>query len=109
MSWSRSSTATGRLARALANRAAFPVDVNREDREQLLRVPGLGLKSVERMVRLRRLKRLTLEDVRRLARSVEKVRPFIVTADWSPGGSTDRADLRRLMPKEAEPQQLALF
>ena len=33
-----------KLAWALRNRGAFPVDVNRADREALLRVPGLGTK-----------------------------------------------------------------
>ena len=36
-----------KLAWALRNRGAFPVDVNRADREALLRVPGLGTKVVD--------------------------------------------------------------
>lgn len=96
-----------KLAWALTHREDFPVDVNRADRERLLRVPGLGVKSVERMLDVRRFKRLALEDVRRLARTIAKLKPFIITADWSPGGLTDRADLRaRLTP---EPRQMALF
>jgi putative DNA modification/repair radical SAM protein len=96
-----------KLAWALGHRERFPVDVNRADREALLRVPGLGVKSVDRLIRLRRLKRITLEDVRRLSRSLTSVRPFIVAADWSPGAATDAADLRaRLAP---EPEQLSLF
>ena len=35
-----------KLAWALVNRALFPVDVNTAEREELLRVPGLGVKSV---------------------------------------------------------------
>jgi putative DNA modification/repair radical SAM protein len=92
---------------ALANRGRFPVDVNRADRELLLRVPGLGLSSVERLLTLRRHKRVRLEDVRRLCRNLTKVQPFIVCADWSPGALTDRADLK---PAVAEaPRQLSLF
>jgi putative DNA modification/repair radical SAM protein len=96
-----------KLAWALRNRGDFPVDVNAADRERLLRVPGLGVKSVDRLLDLRRLKRVTLEDVRRLARGVEKLKPFLVTDDWSPGALADRADLRaRLAPP---PAQLDLF
>jgi len=40
-----------KLAWALQNRATFPVDVNRAEREALLRVPGLGVKSVDRCCR----------------------------------------------------------
>jgi putative DNA modification/repair radical SAM protein len=96
-----------KLAWALRNRGDFPVDLNAADRERLLRVPGLGVRSVDRLLDLRRLKRVTLEDVRRLARGLAKLKPFIVTADWRPGPLTDRADLReRLAPP---PAQLSLF
>jgi putative DNA modification/repair radical SAM protein len=98
-----------KLAWALANRHRFPVDINRADREMLLRVPGFGTKSVDRMIQVRRLKRLTLEDVRRLARTIAKIRPFIIADDWSPGALTDRDDLRARMPREAAAAQLSLF
>ena len=96
-----------KLAWALRNRGDFPVDLNAADRERLLRVPGLGVKVVDRLIELRRVKQVRLEDVKRLARSLAKLKPFIVAADWTPGGLTDRADLRqRLAP---EPRQLSLF
>jgi putative DNA modification/repair radical SAM protein len=96
-----------KLAWALRNRGDFPVDVNVADRERLLRVPGLGVKAVDRLIDVRRFKQLTLEDVRRLSRGLEKLKPFIVTADWRPGALTDRADLReRVAPP---PEQLSLF
>lgn len=96
-----------KLAWALANRAMFPVDVNRATREALLRVPGLGTRVVDRILSTRRHHGLRLEDVGRLCQSIAKVRPFIVAADWSPGASTDREDLRdRLRPKA---KQLELF
>ena len=90
-----------KLAWALSHREAFPVDVNKADREALLRTPGLGVKTVDRIIALRRQKRLRLEDVRRLARGLAKVKPFIVAEDWTPGGLTDRADLRaRVAPEQ---------
>lgn len=98
-----------KLAAALKNRGAFPVDVNTAEREALLRVPGLGVRSVDTLIDVRRFKALTLEDVKRTCRGIEKVRPFIVTSDWSPGGLTDRENLRAWLPKEPEPEQLSLF
>ncbi|MGZ3274101.1 MAG: putative DNA modification/repair radical SAM protein [Caulobacteraceae bacterium] len=97
-----------KLGWALANRGRFPVDVNRGDREGLLRVPGLGVSSVDRLIALRRQKRVRLEDVKRLCRNIAKVRPFVVCEDWSPGALTDRADLKAALPVE-EPRQLTLF
>jgi putative DNA modification/repair radical SAM protein len=96
-----------KLAWALKHRGDFPVDLNTAERERLLRVPGLGVKVIDRLIETRRHRVLRLEDVRRLARGLTKLKPFIVTADWTPGGLTDRADLReRLTPA---PQQLSLF
>lgn len=96
-----------KLAWALDNRHRFPVDVNRADREALLRVPGLGTKAVKRMLETRRIRRLRLEDVGRLCASVAKVRPFIVADGWSPGGTLDDGALRARL--QAAPQQLTLL
>ncbi|MBF0678428.1 MAG: putative DNA modification/repair radical SAM protein [Devosia sp.] len=96
-----------KLAWALKERARFPVDVNFADREMLLRVPGLGVRSVDRIISSRRLTRLRLSDVARIAGSIDKVRPFITASDWSPGGQIDDVKLRqRLTPP---PQQMSLF
>ena len=94
-----------KLAWALRNRGDFPVDVNTAPRETLLRVPGLGVKVVDRILGTRRHTRLTLADIGRLSRRVNKLKPFLVCADWSPGALTDRADLRARM----QPRQLDLF
>ena len=96
-----------KLAWALKFRDYFPLDVNRASREQLLRVPGLGTKAVDRLIKSRRWRKIMLDDVARLTVSIAKVRPFIVTGDWRPTMLTDRADLRSLLaPKQ---KQLELF
>ena len=96
-----------KLAWALKFRESFPVDVNRAPKEQLLRVPGLGTKAVGRILKSRRWRSITLDDVARLTVSIVKVRPFITTADWRPTLLTDRADLKSLVtPRET---QLDLF
>jgi putative DNA modification/repair radical SAM protein len=96
-----------KLAWALKHRESFPVDVNRAPREALLRVPGLGVKAVDRLIASRRHRRLRLDDVARLTVSVVKVRPFLIAEDWRPTLLTDRADLaQRLKPKVT---QLELF
>lgn len=96
-----------KLAWALANRAAFPVDVNKATREMLLRVPGFGTKSVHRILKARRNGALGYDDLRRIGALVKKAKPFIVARDWQPGGLTDAANLRaRFAPP---PEQLSLF
>ncbi|MEQ9315071.1 MAG: helix-hairpin-helix domain-containing protein, partial [Henriciella sp.] len=96
-----------KLAWALKNRGHFPVDVNRASRGDLLRVPGLGPKSVKRIIAARRHGRLRLDGLSRIVHSLKTALPFIVAADWSPGGLTDEAGLRsRFAPP---PEQLSLF
>ena len=93
-----------KLAWALRHRERFPVDLNRAERALLLRVPGLGKRTVERIIAMRRVRAVRLDDLQRL----RAVRPFVVAA--GAGGTAqglDASDLRaRLTPK---PQQLDLF
>ena len=96
-----------KLAWALKFRDGFPVDVNRASKEQLLRIPGLGTKAVDRILLSRRWRKLRLDDVARLTLSIRKIRPFITTVDWRPTLLTDRSDLRSLVAPKQE--QLELF
>ena len=90
-----------KLAWALAHRERFPVDVNRAPKEMLLRVPGLGVKAVGRMLQARRVRRLRAVDLERLHVPVAKVLPFVELADHRPGRTDDRADLGSRMVAEA--------
>jgi putative DNA modification/repair radical SAM protein len=96
-----------KLAWALRHRGIFPVDVNRAPREMLLRVPGLGVKAVNRILASRRHRRLRLDDVARLTTSIRKLRPFLIASDWRPVQLSDQADLRGQMTPA--PAQLDLF
>ncbi len=96
-----------KLAWALANRALFPLDVNRASREMLLRVPGFGVKTVSRILSTRRHRALRYEDLTRMGASMKKAKAFITAGGWSPGALTDSIDLRsRFTPP---PQQLSLL
>ena len=95
-----------KLAWALRNRDRFPVDVNRADRRELLRVPGLGARNVGRIVRLRRWHRVRVDDLARLRVPLGRALPFLLAADHSPGSLPDRLDLRRRIAKR---DQLDLF
>jgi putative DNA modification/repair radical SAM protein len=96
-----------KLAWALENRDRFPVDINHAPYEELLRIPGLGVRAAKKIVSVRRHRTLRLDDVARLTRSLANMRPFIVALDWCPTNLLDGARLRdRLRPK---PAQLDLF
>ena len=97
-----------KTAWALKHRADFPVDINRAPREMLLRVPGMGVKTVNAVLRSRRQRRLRLDDLGRLTRSIDRLRPFVIAADWRPLALADSAVLRPTLVK-AERSQLELF
>lgn len=95
-----------KLAFALRNRHLFPVDVNRADKEMLLRVPGFGTKSVKRILASRRHGALRYDDLWKLGATMKNAQPFISTVDWSPRHLTDHAELRA---RFVAPKQLPLF
>ncbi len=96
-----------KLAWAMAHPERFPVDLNRAPKEMLLRVPGIGVKAVDRMLQTRRVRLLRSDDLKRLHLSPAKVLPFVVLPDHRPAPQADPAvmaqRLRRL------PQQASLF
>jgi putative DNA modification/repair radical SAM protein len=92
-----------KLAWALKNRERFPVDVNKGPREMLLRVPGLGTRAIDKIIAARRFTKLRLAHLARLSPGIKRGLPFLIAADHSPAGLTDRADLRRKV------QQMSLF
>ena len=95
-----------KTAWALRHRGLFPVDVNRAAREELLRVPGLGVRSVDRVLKIRRFRQIRWADLKRLRVPLKRARPFLVTADGG-GKRLDSVDLaERFAPK---PTQLSLF
>lgn len=96
-----------KLSWALAHRATFPVDVNRAPREMLLRVPGLGVKAVNSILRTRPYRRLRVEDLKRLTPTARKALPFICLEGWTPGALVDSVDLRQRFTKPSK--QLDLF
>ena len=96
-----------KLAWALQHRELFPVDVNTAPREMLLRIPGLGVKTADRLIAARRHRRMRMDDLARLRLPVAKLMPFVAAADHHPGATLDGAHLaKRFEPKS---EQLALL
>jgi predicted DNA-binding helix-hairpin-helix protein len=97
-----------KLAWALRHRERFPVDLATAEREMLLRVPGLGVRAVDRILAARRHRRLRLEDLARMRVPLAKARPFIVVPDHNPGTLLDAARLEPLLRREAGQLSLPL-
>jgi predicted DNA-binding helix-hairpin-helix protein len=97
-----------KMAWALAHPDRFPVDLNHAPREMLLRVPGLGIKAVDRMLQSRRVRRLRSDDLARLRVPVKKVLPFVLLPDHRPG-PTAREPAARAVASSDAGAQAALF
>lgn len=96
-----------KLAWALRHRERFPLDVNTAPRELLVRVPGLGLRSAEAILRARRHRRLGEVELRCLGVVLSRALPFLQFAGRNEGGAAlDRLDLRRRLLRG---EQLSLF
>jgi predicted DNA-binding helix-hairpin-helix protein len=67
-----------KLAWAKRHPENFPMEINSASKEQLLRVPGIGRISVERIINLRRDKKFSsLDELRKIGVVVNKARNFI--------------------------------
>ncbi|GAA4442182.1 putative DNA modification/repair radical SAM protein [Pontibacter saemangeumensis] len=66
-----------KLAWALRNRFAFPVEVNTADYELILRVPGIGVKSAKKIVSARRFTQLSFEHLRQMGVVLKRAKYFI--------------------------------
>ena len=74
----------------------FPVEVNEAPKEMLLRTPGIGPVSVERIVRLRRARRFTrLKELSKLGVATKRARDFVLLSGRfypTPAPAGDSAD-----------------
>jgi putative DNA modification/repair radical SAM protein len=92
-----------KLAWALRHRDRFPLDVHRASREDLLRVPGFGTKTVDRIIATRRTTSIRAADLARLHIPGNKALPFIVLSDHRPAPHLlDGARLRERFKPKAE-------
>ena len=97
-----------KLAWALANRASFPVDLNTAEQAMIARVPGIGVRSAQRIVSLRLLKRIRFEDLVRLRCVLDKAKPFVVTSDYRPRQDTLESGVLRQQLRD-QPAQMGLW
>ena len=97
-----------KLAWALRHRGFFPVDINTAPSEALLRVPGLGVRNVKKILKMRRFHRFRLEDLARLKTRVERLKFFVVTSDFNPAALQIDA-VRLPHAVQAPSEQLSLF
>lgn len=63
---------------ALNNLHLFPIEINRASYEELLRIPGIGIRGAKKILKARRFKKLKIEDLLALRISIKRARYFIL-------------------------------
>ncbi|MCC4211966.1 putative DNA modification/repair radical SAM protein [Leeuwenhoekiella parthenopeia] len=73
-----------KLSWALRNLQHFPVDVNKADKHMLARIPGLGMKSVYKIINARRYRKLNWEHLKTIGIAMNRAKYFMVcdSKDW---------------------------
>jgi putative DNA modification/repair radical SAM protein len=96
-----------KVAWALTNRHMFPVDLNKADKALLLRVPGLGARTVQKILSVRRHATLGWEDLAKMRVPLDKIKPFITVSNYRPAAYL--LDSLKLEGMMKQPAQLELF
>ncbi len=66
-----------KLSWALRHYQLFPLDINRSPLEMIMRVPGIGVQSAQKIVSARRFSALTWEHLKKIGIGMQKARFFI--------------------------------
>jgi predicted DNA-binding helix-hairpin-helix protein len=99
---------------ALRHLHLFPVEVNRAEYGELLRVPGIGVQSARRIVRARRQGHLGPDELGRLGVVMKRARYFVTArgkflGDCTPDAAGLRARLATPGGRCTKMEQLSLF
>lgn len=62
---------------ALSNLDDFPVEINKASYEKLLRIPGIGVTSAKKILKIRRVHNLTFDDLKKLRVVLKRAKYFI--------------------------------
>ena len=80
-----------KLSWALRNLHHFPIDINKADKQLLARVPGLGMKSVYKILHGRKYRKLNWEHLHKMGVALNRAKYFITcnsrnfeTKDYTP-------------------------
>lgn len=67
-----------KLSWALRNLNHFPVDINKADKSMLARIPGIGMKSVHKIINGRKFRKLNWEHLKKMGVALNRAKFFIL-------------------------------
>ena len=99
-----------KLAWALRNSHVFPIDINQAPREMLLRIPGVGVRSVQKILMARKFQTLSYYDLKKMGVTLSRAKYFITCSGATPlAGTIDPLRLRSLLLGQSHSKHKQLF
>ncbi len=99
-----------KLAWALRNSHLFPIDINQAPREMLLRIPGVGVRSVQKILMARKFQTLSYYDLKKMGVTLSRAKYFITCSGATPlAGTIDPLRLRGLLLGQSHSKHKQLF
>ena len=99
-----------KLAWALRNSHLFPIDINQASREMLLRIPGVGVRSVQKILMARKFQTLSYYDLKKMGVTLSRAKYFITCSGATPlAGTIDPLRLRGLLLGQSHSKHKQLF
>lgn len=99
-----------KLAWALRNSHVFPIDINQAPREMLLRIPGVGVRSVQKILMARKFQTLSYYDLKKMGVTLSRAKYFITCNGATPlAGTIDPLRLRGLLLGQSHSKHKQLF
>ena len=99
-----------KLAWALRNSHVFPIDINQAPREMLLRIPGVGVRSVQKILMARKFQTLSYYDLKKMGVTLSRAKYFITCNGATPlAGTIDPLRLRSLLLGQSHSKHKQLF
>lgn len=100
-----------KCAWALKHLELFPIEINTAPPELLVRIPGVGIKSAQRIIMARKDVNLDFEDLKRLRVTLKRAMHFITCKGRFLGGRNERIIKNMLIGAEScdNAEQLSMF
>ena len=99
-----------KLAWALRNSHVFPIDINQAPHEMLLRIPGVGVRSVQKILMARKFQTLSYYDLKKMGVTLSRAKYFITCSGATPlAGTIDPLRLRSLLLGQSHSKHKQLF
>lgn len=67
-----------KLSWAIRNMHVFPVDINKAELQMILRVPGIGVESANKIIKARNFARLGWEQLKKIGVAINRAKYFII-------------------------------